>query len=101
MDNSHLDIDPAEFHSANPGNCLNNRGHFYKAKVSPMNRICQVAGPEGSHVRSRAVLPPGLLTFPVFARLRSPVLCYCDRTRLAALTFSTTSFHAIGASCIA
>ena len=30
--NTHVaypDINPAEFHLANPGNCLNNRGHLW------------------------------------------------------------------------
>jgi hypothetical protein len=26
---AYFDINPAEFHLANPGNCLNNRGHLY------------------------------------------------------------------------
>jgi hypothetical protein len=25
-----FDINPAEFHLANPGNCLNNRGHLFR-----------------------------------------------------------------------
>jgi hypothetical protein len=28
VDNSHPDINPAEFHLPNLGNCLNNRGHL-------------------------------------------------------------------------
>jgi hypothetical protein len=27
-----FDINPAEFHLANPGNCLNNRGHLLPAR---------------------------------------------------------------------
>ena len=31
---AHFDINPAEFHSANPGNCLDNRGHLCTLRAS-------------------------------------------------------------------
>jgi len=54
---AYFDINPAEFHLANPGNCLNNRGHLCLDRRHHVHRYGRRLAVPGN--RSRPVQPRG------------------------------------------